>query len=213
MAIATKEVVLKYFSEQEQGQWVCSCGKVRKKGRGWANLLDHIHRDHPDSLEIAKKPNVQVTNFLKKKESNMYSWISWIVEDLLPFSFCEKNNVRRYTNLESICSESLLQGMCRCTSNVEKKIRNILPDQFALGFDGWSDFSTHYLAVFAFFPDNCSELGYKKVLLSFSPLQDESKLTADSHHESIYQVLQLYGRDFSNVSCIIGDNCPVNQLL
>ena len=86
------------------------------------------------------------------------------------------------------------------------------PDQFAVVIDGWGESSTHYLAVFAVFPDK-SDAGYSHALLSFSPMLDEEKFTAVFHYESIYEILQLYGKNFSNVACIIGDNCSVNQAL
>src|SRR5690242_11262665 len=47
----------------------------------------------------------------------------------------------------------------------------------------------------------------------FSPLNDEESLNADSHHDSLYDILKQYGKDFSNISCLIGDNCAVNQSL
>ena len=82
-----------------------------------------------------------------------------------------------------------------------------------MAFDGWTESSVHYLGVFAVYPDNQLESGYNKVLLSFAPLIHDEDLSAASHHESIYEILQTFGKNFSNVACIIGDNCSVNQSL
>ncbi len=73
--------------------------------------------------------------------------------------------------------------------------------------------STHFLAVFACFPRSDAKDGYERALLSFAPLLDEEHLNADSHNQSIYKILQFYEKDYSNVACIIGDNCSINVSL
>jgi hypothetical protein len=214
MSISNKDLVLKYFVKQDNGEWKCRCGKTRKQGKGWNNLLDHITRDHGDTVEEAKSSaNSTITTFFRKKETNVYNWIRWIAQDLLPFAFCENTNTRQFTKLEPISVKTLKLHMEQFARLVENKIRKMLPPQFAIVFDGWTDCSTHYLAIFAVFPDKAHEHGYNKALLSFYPLNDEESLNANSHHESIYSVLQQFGKDFSNISCIIGDNCAVNQSL
>ena len=55
--------------------------------------------------------------------------------------------------------------------------------------------------------------GYNILLLSFFPFNDEESLSADSHHDSLYDVLKHFGKDLSNISCMIGDNCDLNQSL
>jgi hypothetical protein len=66
------------------------------------------------------------------------------------------------------------------------------------------------LTVFALWPDPNEVNGYGRAMLSFAPLQDEERLDADSRKESIYEILWFYGKEFSNVACIIGDNCSTN---
>jgi hypothetical protein len=44
---------------------------------------------------------------------------------------------------------------------------------FAPVFDGWTLDQSHYLGVFATFPDEESTTGYKMVLLSFLPMTNE----------------------------------------
>jgi hypothetical protein len=85
---STKDVVKKYFTEGADDIWTCQCNKKRKKGRGWANLMDHIQRDHPDSLEKARKIDCgPIEQFFSKKDTNLFNWVEWIVTDLLPFTF------------------------------------------------------------------------------------------------------------------------------
>jgi hypothetical protein len=87
---SSKELVEKYFVEGDNDVWTCKCKKSRNKGKGWANLIDHIHREHADTLEAAKKKGSgPILHFFSKKDTNLFSWVDWIVKDLLPFSFCE----------------------------------------------------------------------------------------------------------------------------
>ena len=154
-----------------------------------------------------------VTSFFRKKDTNMFSWLCWIIEDLLPFNFCEKQNARLFSKLLPVTAITLKESMGKLCFLVEEKIKTILPDMFALAFDGWTASSTHYLAVFAIVPDSKKPAGYEKALLSFAPLIHDEDLSADSHHETIYEILQTFGKNFSNIACIIGDNCSVNQSL
>ena len=215
-ATSSKEVVVKFFKQSDDVEqadvWVCRCGKSRKKGNGWSNLMEHIIRHHNDHLEQVKASDtIQISHFFRKRDRNVFSWVEWIVMDLLPWSFCEKDTTRKYSRLEKISIDCLLQTMRRLQVVVEQKIRDLLPSQFAIMFDGWSSGGTHFLAVFAVFPDDTNDRGYNRVLLSFAPLEDEEHLDANSHWDSVYEVLKMYGKNFMNVSCLIADNCATNQ--
>lgn len=79
-------------------------------------------------------------------------------------------------------------------------------------FDGWSANETHFLELFASFPaDNA--YGYELRLLSFSPLEDESTLGAEEHINFITYVLSIFGKKWSNVLCLIVDNCSTNKAI
>jgi hypothetical protein len=53
----------------------------------------------------------------------------------------------------------------------------------------------------------------QKILLAFSPLLEESDMGAENHKELICFVLGIFGKDLSNVICIVGDNCNLNKRL
>jgi hypothetical protein len=78
---------------------------------------------------------------------------------------------------------------------VENKILKLLPDQLAIAFYERIDNSKHFLAAFALFSEKDNECGYK-VLLSFSPLFDEENLNAEFHYETLYEILQFFGKTF-----------------
>jgi hypothetical protein len=95
---------------------------------------------------------------------------------------------------------------------VQKKVMNLLPEVFALIFDGWSCGQTHYIGLYASFPKE-SVSGYEKVLLAFAPMNDESSLNADEHIKFVEVVLSSYGKWWNNVAALIGDNCSTNRCM
>jgi hypothetical protein len=101
MALNNKTMVMKYFVEEQDDNWKCRCGKARKKGQGWSNLVDHITRCHADTTEAAKQSDTPIDNFFRKKDTNLFKWLKWIAEDL-PFNFCEKPNVPMHCRLEPV---------------------------------------------------------------------------------------------------------------
>ncbi len=67
----------------------------------------------------------------------------------------------------------------KLTKIVEGKIRHILPHTFAILFDWWTTSDAHYIAMYATFADDCT-LGYKSVLLAFSPFESEDSQSAET---------------------------------
>jgi hypothetical protein len=96
-------------------------------------------------------------------------------------------------------------------AKVEKSISRKLPSKFGLVIDGWSDSSVHYVGLFACFHSINDVPQYP--LLAFSPLLDESDLSANSYRDWIDANLHLYGKTLENVAFLVGDNCSVNQSL
>lgn len=71
--------------------------------------------------------------------------------------------------------------MSQLTQIVESKISNLLPKTIALVFDGWSQISTHYFAVYVSFLD-IHENGFDDCLLAMPPLEGETKLDVHENH-------------------------------
>lgn len=95
----------------------------------------------------------------------------------------------------------------------DAKRRQILLDYFPLIFDGYSFVLPHYLVVLTFWPCSLANNGYIYALMSFKMYLDEGNLSFASHKERLDEVLQFYGKEFSKVSCIIGDNFSANLCL
>ena len=180
---------------------------VKKKNSGWTNLLNHIKSQHPEYIELCND-NTQSTlpgmltteKMVTKKGKNNYSSINWICCTLKPFSFVEDKLNRQYTNLEPISVNILKKQMELLTKRVEFKVKENLPENFALVIDSGSKSSLHYVGVFASYGSN-SPTGYSTVLLSFSPMFSETNFTATDHYEFFEWALPLHSKSFENVDC------------
>ena len=76
------------------------------------------------------------------------------------------------------------------TKKVEVEIANVIPENFAIVFDGWSNGSTHYVALFVSYPNNAGENEYSTALIAFSLKGNETGFTAYAHFEFLSWVLQ-----------------------
>ena len=112
-------------------------------------------------------------------------------------------------NRKGVINETLMKYMELLVLQVENRIKDDLPEKFAIIFDGWSEDSTHFIGIFAVF-SSAKDIT-KQHLLAFTPLLDETDLSAHSQSALIIDTLELYEKDISNVVCIIGDNCSTNK--
>lgn len=206
-----------FFTQQEgTNNYVCRCGVKRKKpGTSYENLLSHVRSQHPDYdglLSADKKTTqAQVDRFFNStKAGNYYGWFDLIINALLPFSFVQSKVAREHVKHDEMSLSTFMRYLPKLTEHVEKKIGSLLPKKISLVFDGWTTGSTHYLAVFASYPAKTTN-GYDVRLLTFSPMGDECHLDAQEHVKFITYVLELYGKSWDNVICLIGDNCNTNK--
>ncbi|RHZ25905.1 hypothetical protein DYB26_007287 [Aphanomyces astaci] len=206
-----------YFTRTSPGSsvWVCKCGKHRtQNGSGYSNLMSHIEREHPefvhyDALDPATQQSV-FASLTPKPVQAVHRWLTWITASLMPFSFCENDMARRFTTLGTISVKTLMKWMHVMGRWMESKISETLPESFAIVYDGWTSGSTHYVAMFATFP-NDSHRGYEKILLAMSPMNEEDSLSAAAHVQYLDFVLGVYGKDRENVVALIGYNCSTNR--
>jgi len=179
--------------------------------------MSHIYSSHPHYLQEVEDGNKNslLTNYFHSDHTkNVYGWLRWILTASLPFETVSKEIFRDYTTLSPIAKNTFMKYMELLTKVLEKKISKILPDKFAIVFDGWSldGTSTHFVAIFAKWvsPSNVA----CTALLAFSPLLDESDFSAESHYEFIrYVLVDVFQKNFSNVICLVGDNCSTNKAL
>ncbi|KAF7685150.1 hypothetical protein CDIK_4101 [Cucumispora dikerogammari] len=131
----------------------------------------------------------------------IYVWIYLIVtKGSYHFGLCEDKHLLKYTRLKGIYKDTLLKYCHLLVAEVELKIKEILPINGEIMFDQWSESGIHYIGTFV-----CFDMS-GPILLSFSILNDETVLTAESHVEYVKSVLKIYGKDLIFISFISGDN-------
>lgn len=219
---SNKELVHSFFKRdlnvKDKSIWECKCGVRRQKNKyGYTNLMSHIRSDHAQQIALIEGAGAGTdaqalitSHFQPKKGKNIHAWIEIVVIDLHPFCIVESEVLRRHVSIEPISINTLKKYMTGLVKVVEEKITALLPEKFCLIFDGWSNGDTHYLGVFATYPSENS-VGYERVLLTFSPLQDESSLKAEEHLEFMDYILGLYEKSWDNVVALVGDNCGTNR--
>ena len=94
---------------------------------------------------------------------------------------------------------------------VEQKIAIDLPSEFALFIDGWNAGSDHFLGIFACYQS--AKGGRKTPVPAYSPLLDESDLSARSQKEFIEYCLQVFNKSTDNKMFIIADNAKTSMAL
>ncbi len=124
----------------------------------------------------------------------------------------ENELCREHMKHQPIKFKTIKRYMSRLTKIVETIITEILPNTFSIVFDGWVMRDSHFISVYAVFPEN-NVNGFKRVLLAFSPLKDETKQDANKHYEFLKFVLCTFSQSLSNVAALIGDNCSTNLSL
>jgi hypothetical protein len=213
MKIGGKEIYKTFFVQVEDKRHKCkSCDGVYSQDikKGYTNLVTHIQKEHK-GWEDMMKVNDDNNPFFHKKGNNIFNWLSWIIEDNLPFTFCERPNTRKFSKLDSLSVNTLMKYIKLTTERVEKKIADSLPNEFGIIIDGWKEGTTHYIAVFASYANTEGVGNYP--LLAIAPPFDETTYTAENHKAFIGDVLELYGKSLKNLIYLVADNAAVNTRL
>ncbi|KAG6969003.1 hypothetical protein JG688_00005518, partial [Phytophthora aleatoria] len=154
-----------------------------------------------------------ILNYVRRSSLNLFSWLEWILKNNLPLSLCENDAARRYSNLDSICVETLVAGMVNLTRAVERIIAGEMPERFGLILDEWSHASEHYIAVYARYEVHGV---VKTPLLCMAPVlnEEEESLSACGHMEFLATMLpQDYGKQMDQCCFLVADNFAVNRRL
>lgn len=152
---------------------------------------------------------------LSDAEMEMSEWISYIVARNLPISITDCPHTRRLARWQPVSSKTVRKHIISLMAVVKGVIRHRLPDKFAIIFDGWTEGTDHYIGISASY-NMCDDGKNEKpvqTMLSIRPLLADGieGMTAQDHILHINRVLASYGKDESNLICIVGDNCSVNQ--
>ena len=156
---------------------------------------------------------------LSDAKKEMAQWILYLIlNNLLPILLVDCPHTRtRLAKLYPVSSKSVRKHLLSLVTTVQEDIRRRLPDKFVLIFDGWTEGTDHYIAVWVSYNridgSHDSKEHAAQTLLSIWPLlADEIEgLTAQDHLSHINRIMTLYGKNDSNVTCLVGNNWSVNQ--
>ncbi|KAF1790190.1 Ribonuclease H-like domain [Phytophthora cactorum] len=125
----------------------------------------------------------------------------------MPLSEVDNELTRSMSRWGAVSSRVLLKSMHYIAKVVGVNLEVIVGICFGIMFDGWSNCSMHYVAVFGVFE---ADGVFHIQLLAVSPLQDGPQ-GADAHTKLFDGVLDVYNKKLDMVAFVIGDNCSTNQ--
>ena len=217
------------------------CARQKTKNGGWTNLLSHLKscvgkdfmeqykafvvssqmRIDAETGQVTVGGPLLLDNYvihLSEREKEMAEWMNYLVMKNQPLCTVDCPITRKIVRLKSVCAKSMRHHMLSLVSVVRDEIKARLPDKLALIFDGWTEGTDHYIGIWASYNlvDSKEDSGKEttvQTLLSIRPLLADGimGMTANDHTLHINRVLEMYGKDESNVICIAGDNCSVNK--
>ena len=222
---SSKSICEYFYAQVKKNEWQCKkCLKLKSKNGGWTNLLSHIRTCVGSDYEsvylehkkVASKMGAISGYFvrLSEFEKEIYSWIRFIVMKNLPVSFVDCSYTRDISRLKPLSGKSLRRHILSLRDVLKETLSKELPSTFVVVFDGWTEGTQHYIGVTA---------SYMKVvdgrevpvqtMLSMQPLLagGVQGMRAVDHIEHLSKVLASYGKSTSDIMCLAGDNCKVNQ--
>jgi hypothetical protein len=85
--------------------------KKKKKGSGYQNALNHLklHPNYDELVTEAERSNdfIVQRQVVTEQAKQLYSWMDWIINENLPFSFLSKESTKKYSNIKPICIRRL----------------------------------------------------------------------------------------------------------
>ena len=144
----------------------------------------------------------------------MLHWMEWVVVMRnMPLAEVDNKITCKGVRYGAITSKLLRKTIFLLQSEVKTKIKEQLPNQLVLVFDGWTEGNEHFIGIHESKIDPISNLAIE-TLLSMQPLvlaEGVKTMTSADRVCHITKTLTHYGKTVDNIVCLAGDNCPVNQ--
>lgn len=131
-----EELALLFFnaSNEEGDRWTCTASEdeIVQSSLGYTTLCANENNDHKDLIRLCvQSSSAQPTALMQSmsypaKTRAALAWLEWVVQALLPFSFCEQNVIRRSFWQMSVSMDSLMLYLSRVTA--------VVGARFATGF-------------------------------------------------------------------------------
>ena len=115
--------------------------KRKRTGTSYQDLVPHVQIVHAGYLEklLSDDSITQLQMkiyFTSTKSNQLYGWLDFIVNGLMPFSYVEKPIILKHVRHEAPWLTTFMKYIRSLTEHVEQKIEKILPPKLALVFDG-----------------------------------------------------------------------------
>lgn len=188
--------------------------KIGSRGYTWA--MQHLEACHPRALEqyelfVAGQGDTGLPPNVSERAADTYHWLNWIIAENLPLTFVESPYARQHcgTTLTEMSARTLTRRLYALIEVMQDKLSDILPHQFGIMLDGWSNQRQHFCGLYAVGPGVPND-GY--VLLLFGVFNSSGQ-TALDHQEFIINALERCGRSQDSVLFICADHATVNKKL
>ncbi|KAG6956841.1 hypothetical protein JG688_00011235 [Phytophthora aleatoria] len=110
--------------------------------QGEPNRLACLQDSHPayeNEMRDASAAAIGTPNpWVSQKATNWFAWMRWVFRCNLPFSFCEAEGARRFTNMPPISIDTLYGDVEKVVKAIEKDIDDEMPKAFGRFLDGWT---------------------------------------------------------------------------
>lgn len=122
----------------------------------------------------------------------IYGCMSSILHGLYTFPLFGNEVKRSHVKYDPIYTPAFMKYSESKTSVVEN-ISLLLPQKFAIVFDGFTCADTHYLDVITMYTCGTS-VGYQKDLLSLQSFEEEEELGSNENFEFVFFVMGFIGK-------------------
>jgi hypothetical protein len=215
LAVTAREVVDYYF-HAPTASFAYKCKKCermmrQKKNSGFSNLRNHLtscvgknfemelqqllaHSNPTTSSSSQTRVQQYFQPIYSSREVDVYKWIEWVVMRHKPLSKVDDSLTREGMKYSAVTSKSIKKYILQLTPLIEAKIWDELAGiVFAITLDGWTEGSTHYVAVFAVYMKNGKA---KETMLSCAPIEisanDPVRFGADEHMKYLNATLSAF---------------------
>ena len=117
--------------------------------------------------------------------------------------------MRAIINVKPVSSKSIRNYILSLVPLDENAKKHILPDQFCVMFDWWTDTKTQFVAVSATY---LTEENYHETVLACALLLKEDELTTTQPCEFLFETVNIFSKYESNIACFVDKTFSLNLL-
>ena len=117
------------------------------------------------------KRTFQAFVFVNDHDQHVFDLMEWAIVRNQPLPEIDNEITRRLLKNQGIFSKSIQKYILNLNAIVEKKVSSEIPDLFGMMFVGWTDFRTHFFAIFPTY--NVNSRFHETLTVLALPLKEE----------------------------------------